>query len=114
MTVVHPDRHQAAQELVDDAAKVVTFPTTNSPVPPSVILDAGGVPHAIVPLTKKTKAYVGTALAALSLVGTSSALVFLPDDVKPWATGAAAVAGLLATFLGIVLPANLPKRSDKV
>lgn len=108
------DWRDDAQGVAEDVGKIASVPTVNTPVPPSVILDASGVPHVVIPLTKKTKAYVGTALAAVSMIGTGSALVFLPDNVKPWAAGAGFVAGLIATWMGIVLPANLPKRSDKV
>jgi len=108
------DWRDDAQGVEEDVAQIASVPTVNTPVPPHVLLDASGVPHVVIPLTKKTKAYVGTALAAVSMVGTGSALAFLPDSVKPWATGAGFVAGLIATWLGIYLPANLPKRSDKV
>jgi len=102
------------QDVADEVAQVVAVPTVNTTVPPSVILDAQGVPHVVIPLTKSTKAYIGTGLAFVSILGTGSALEFLPDSVKLWAAGAAAVAGVIATFLGIHLPTNLPKRSDKV
>lgn len=113
---VAPDApwQQAITQVEQVAEQVVQTPTVNTPVPPSIITDASGVSHVVIPLTKKTKAYVGTGLALVSDAAALTAFLTLPDNVRLWAAIAAFAAGKLAVFFGIVLPTNLPIRSNKV
>lgn len=92
------------------AAPVVSAPTVASPTAPTVTVDASGTPHVIIPLTKMTKAKIGTAVAAVFSAGTLATTYLLPDGsaYTHWIQAALGVIGLGATALGIALPTNLP------
>jgi hypothetical protein len=82
-------------------------PTVPHPVAPSVSLDASGTPHVTIPLTKKTKAIIGTCAAAVAFIGLD-VTAYLPDTYKGYALGVITVAGGIATWMGIAVPTNLP------
>jgi hypothetical protein len=85
----------------------IDTPTVVQPVAPSVSLDAAGTPHVTIPLTKKTKAIIGTCAAAVAFIGLD-VTAYLPDTYKGYALGVITVAGGIATWMGIAVPTNLP------
>lgn len=94
-----------AEELVE---KYVAFPTGTAA--PSISIDASGTPHLTVPLTKKTKAHIGTAVAGITVASEFALQFVIPGDTKEAFVikVAIGVVGIAATWLGIALPTNLP------
>ncbi len=83
----------------------------NATAPATISVDASGVPHMVIPLTKSTKAHVGTTIAGITTAG-ELALTFIDPSNTTEATIikiVVAVAGLVGTWLGINLTTNLPK-----
>lgn len=101
----------AASDTVGSGEGLVTFPTGTAA--PTLSVDAAGVPHVTIPLTKKTKAHIGTTIAGITVAGEFALSFLLPTDSVETTVVKAVVAigGLAATFLGIVLPTNLPKKA---
>jgi hypothetical protein len=95
-------------------APVITTADVVKQVVPTVHVDDKGVPHVTIPLTKKTKAYIGTGVALVSTAGVIAAQM-LPQDsgVVSWIQVGIGAIGLAATYLGIVLPTNLPIKIKK-
>lgn len=87
----------------------VDTPTVNTPSAPSVITDANGTLHVITPLTKKTKAIIGTIAGGVA-IGLSDTLAYvpIPDAAIPYLQGVIGLAGLVALWMGISVPTNLP------
>lgn len=91
------------------APEIISFPTGSGT--PSVQVDAAGVPHVSFPLTKSTKATIGTTIGGLA-VGAQFALGYLVPEDSVVATAlkiALWVFGVAATALGIYLPTNKVK-----
>jgi hypothetical protein len=83
-------------------------------VAPYVTVDANNIPHVTIPLTKKTKANIGTGVAVVTTAGVLAAQLLPPESgVVGWIQVGIGVIGLVATYLGIVLPTNLPIKIKK-
>jgi hypothetical protein len=77
-----------------------------------VSLDATGTPHVTIPLTKKTKAIIGTIAAAVTFIGLD-VTAYIPDQYKVYALGVITIAGGVATWMGIAVPVNMPVNYKK-
>lgn len=92
---------------------LLSFPDGSGKV--SIQVDAEGRPHVTVPITKATKAKIGTGIAAVA-IGAQFALDYVVPDDSPTGTALKVVlwaVGVAATALGIFLPKNMPILKSK-
>ncbi|MET3635674.1 hypothetical protein [Curtobacterium oceanosedimentum] len=116
-------KHAAAAPVdVDPEQDLVSLPglgevdlrTATSSAPPQITTAADGTTRIVLTWTKNTKAHVGTALAAVTDAGILATAYVLPasSPYTHWCQVALGVVGLAATWLGIHLTTNLPRKSS--